>query len=284
VGDEKREPDWVFKLTSGVAARLFPLSLLAFAAVIAGYSALMAALKTNPPLPSLVVIAMLFVGVLVLHEGLHGLGFAVFGGRPKFGLMIRGGIPYAYATCPGRVFTRTQYLVIGALPLVVIDVAVLPLAGFPAAAMDGMLAAAFNTAGAVGDLWMLALVLQTPRGTRFLDPDGTSMAALLPAGAAGRKPKGLDPRGYEWVVVWLVATVLAFTPVLFAALQLALGLNGGAGGQLWLGPILIAEASHAGGHAQGGVKILPAVGVAAVIGLAVAAAWAVIAGTRRRSV
>jgi len=281
---EEREPDWVFRLTSGVAARLVPLSLLLFVGVIVGYSALMASLRTNPPIPSLFTLALIFVGVLVIHEALHGLAFAGFGAQPKFGFMIRGGVPYAYATCQGRFFTKPQYLFIGALPLVAIDLAMLPLAAFPTVAVDAMAAAAINTAGAVGDLWMLALVLQSPAGTRFMDPDGSSMAAFLPGGHPQVKPRGLDPHGYEWIVVWLVATLVAFGGLLFVALQLALGMNGGAGGHLKLGPIPIAEASHSGGRAHGGVELLPVLLVSALIGVLVAAAWVAVAGWRRRSV
>jgi hypothetical protein len=85
-------------------------------------------------------------------------------------------------------------------------------------------------------------------------------------------------------VIWLVATLIAFGGVLFIALQLALGMNGGAGGHLMLGPILIAEASHSGGRVHGGVQLLPVLLVSALIGVLVAAGWVAIAGWRRRSV
>jgi len=279
--DSKREPDWTFRLTSGVAARLIPLSLLLFVAAVAGYGALV---PKQAPLPSLFTIVLVVVAVLLLHEALHGLGFLVYGGRPKFGFMVRGGVPYAYATCPGRLFSKRQYCVIGALPLVVISLASFALLPIPQAAVDGLVAFGFNTASAVGDLWMLALVLQSPAGTQFLDPDGTSMAALLPEGHRGERPHGLDPRGFEWVVVWLVATLLSFGAVSVAELELTIRLNGGAGGRLMLGPVQLAEAGHTGGRLHGGFEIVPALLIAGLVGIGLTAAWRAIGAWRRRSV
>jgi Putative zincin peptidase len=93
--------------------------------------------------------------VLLVHEGLHGVGFLIFGGRPKFGAGIKGGAPYLFATCPGRRFSWGRMVAIGALPLVVIDLATLALAGYSPLVVPAMLAFAFNTAGAVADLWMI---------------------------------------------------------------------------------------------------------------------------------
>ncbi len=282
LGDEEHEPDWVFRLTPGVGARLVPLSALLFVAALVAYGALLNVFNRQAPIPSPLVIVVIFVGVLVVHEGLHGVGFMIFGGQPKFGFAVRGGIPYAFATCPGHFFTRSQFLVIGALPLVVISLAALPLAAVPPVAVGALVAFALNTAGAAGDVWMLALVLQTPPGSRFVDPDGTSMAAYLPPGGAGRNPRGLDPKGLEWIVAWMIATSIALFAITVGAPQLALGLNGGAGGRLLLGPVTIAEAGRGGGHVHGSVAILPALVLAALVGLAAAPAWSAITGWRRR--
>ncbi|TMD56711.1 MAG: DUF3267 domain-containing protein [Chloroflexi bacterium] len=254
--DSKREPDWTFRLTSGVAARLIPLSLLLFVAAVAGYGAL---LPKQAPLPSLFTIVLVVVAVLLLHEALHGLGFVVYGGRPKFGFMVRGGVPYAYATCPGRLFSKRQYCVIGALPLVVISLASFALLPIPQAAVDGLVAFGFNTASAVGDL-------------------------CLPEGHRGERPHGLDPRGFEWVVVWLVATLLSFGAVSVAELELTIRLNGGAGGRLMLGPVQLAEAGHTGGRLHGGFEIVPALLIAGLVGIGLTAAWRAIGAWRRRSV
>ena len=282
LGDEEHEPDWVFRLTPGVGARLVPLSALLFVAALVAYGALLSALSRDAPLPPLLVLVAVFVGVLVVHEGLHGLGFIIFGGHPKFGFAVRGGVPYAFATCPGHFFTRSQFLVIGALPLVVISLVALPLAAVPPLAVGALVAFALNTAGAAGDVWMLALVLQTPPGSRFVDPDGTSMAAFLPPGEAGRNPRGLNPKGFEWLVAWLVASLIVLFGITLGALQLALELNGGAGGRLQLGPVTIAEVSRSGGHVHGSFAILPMIVLSALVGLAVAPAWSAITGWRRR--
>src|SRR5439155_18440484 len=133
--------------------------------------------------------------VALIHDALHAVGFLAFGGRLRFGFALASWMPVAYAACPGRRFTRTQFLVIGALPLVVIDTAALALGTLPPLTGAGLVAISINSAGAVADLWTIGLLLQSPPGTVFEDGDGRSLVAWHPPGSDARLPGGLNPPG-----------------------------------------------------------------------------------------
>jgi hypothetical protein len=213
--------------------------------------------------------------VLVVHEALHGVGFLMFGGRPKFGAGIKGGAPYLFATCPGKRFSWGHTLVIGALPLVVIDVAALAFAGNSPLVVPAMLAFAFNTAGAVADLWLIAMILQTSRAALFEDTDDPAMIAWPGAGTTGpaRPPRGLDPHGFESVVV-----LASIATVLFLAMFLLVGIievtlaRASANGTLAVGNVVLASLTTTSGHVSVRVSLLPETVVAAV--LAAALTWA----------
>ena len=70
----EEQPFWVFRLTSGLAARLAPLSLILFVGSIAIYVAVARQTLQAAPIPYVATILTPFV-VFVLHEALHGLGF-----------------------------------------------------------------------------------------------------------------------------------------------------------------------------------------------------------------
>ena len=55
--------------------------------------------------------------VVILHEGLHGLGFLIYGGKVKFGATIKTkfGLVF-YATSPNTFYSRNQMIVIALLP------------------------------------------------------------------------------------------------------------------------------------------------------------------------
>jgi len=268
------QPYWVFRLTPGVGARLIPLAILLLAASTAAYLALAGALGTALALPWPVAVPVTLVVVIVVHEALHGAGFLVFGGRPRYGFAVRGGMPVAFAPCPGKRFTKRQFLGVGLLPLVVIGGVALAVAGSAQLAGYGLLAITFNTAGACGDVWMVALILQSPAGTLFEDTDGLSLEAWLPAGEPlPRLPRGLDPRGWErpltWGMVWFAAASLTYLVLLLVELSLARSLNGGAGGTLSVAGVALASASP--GHAR--LLQPPVLIAAAVVGVLAVASF-----------
>lgn len=247
--DNSEEPLWVFRMTGGLAARLGPISLVFFVAAIAVYAWLARRSLNTAPISVLVILTPVLV--LLMHEGLHGLGFVVFGGRPKFGAGIKGGAPYLFATCPGRRFTWGRTLVIGALPLVVIDLAALALAGYSSLVVPAMLAFAFNTAGAVADLWLIAVILQTQRTALFEDSDEPAMIAWPGPGATqpAHQPHGLNPRGFESVAIWVslggVLFIASFLVIGIAEIALARSFSNGT---LAIGNIELARVATVGGH------------------------------------
>src|SRR5712691_7586258 len=61
-----------------------------------------------------------YIAVLFLHEGIHALAFAFWGGKPYFGAKL----PVAlFCGAKNQVFRRNHYLVVGLAPLVVITLA-----------------------------------------------------------------------------------------------------------------------------------------------------------------
>jgi len=120
--------------------------------------------------------------VLVLHELAHGIAMRLFGARPRYGVMWEKAM--FFATAPGFAFPRRQYLVIALAPLVSLSLlAILGmwlLAG-SAWVLPLALAAAINASGAIGDLWISAMVLRYPPHAYIID-EQDGMRVFLPAG------------------------------------------------------------------------------------------------------
>jgi hypothetical protein len=280
--NQPEQPLWVFRLTTGLSARLIPLSAFLVVASIALYGLLARDSLAAAPfsVPALVLTAIL---VIPVHEALHGAGYFAFGGRPKFGAGIKGAMPYFYATCPGKRFTWGQMLIIGALPLVVIDIAAVALAGYSPLVLPAGLAFVLNTTGAVGDLWMMAVMLQTPRTALFEDTDEPAMIAWPGPGtqAPARPPHGLDPRGYESLVTWGTVAIGLFLALLFAISFLEVSLaRASANGILSVGNIELASATVANGRFSGRVSFLADLVLAAVFSAVLT--WAARLLARRR--
>jgi hypothetical protein len=114
------------------------------------------------------VIALVYLGMIVLHEAVHGLFFWIFTKeRPKFG--FRG--LYAYAGAPAWYFNKWPYLLVGLAPLVLIS-----LAGFISMLFvpSGwifpiLLFITLNASGAVGDIYAFFWILPRPAGVLVRD-------------------------------------------------------------------------------------------------------------------
>ncbi|MBD2515871.1 DUF3267 domain-containing protein [Nostoc sp. FACHB-973] len=105
----------------------------------------------------------------IVHELVHGIAFAAFGGSPRYGLKVKYFLPLAYATSPGEFFRRNAFIMIGLAPLVVLDiVCLLLLAIFPQASCL-IWVIAFNTGGAIGDIWIAVQLLRCPQSIRVED-------------------------------------------------------------------------------------------------------------------
>lgn len=113
----------------------------------------------------LIVVALV---VVILHEAVHGLCFWLLtGALPTFGL----GPTYAYTAAPGWYLPRGRFALVGLAPLLLltaVGLALLPLV--PLAVVPLLvLAMTLNAAGAVGDLYLIGLLLAQPRGVLARD-------------------------------------------------------------------------------------------------------------------
>ncbi len=97
----------------------------------------------------------------LIHEGIHGFFFwLTTRTRPVFGVKLL----FAYAGAPEWYIPRSRYLVIGLAPIVVMTIAgfaAIPFLPLPLAQvlLFGMV---MNAAGAIGDLYVCAVVMRHP--------------------------------------------------------------------------------------------------------------------------
>jgi hypothetical protein len=125
------------------------------------------------------------IAVVVLHELAHGIAMQAYGARAKYGFIWKGLM--FYATSPGHAFQRNQYIVIILAPLLSLSIlaclGILALAGTP---MVWMLAvwATINGSAAIGDLWIMTIVLRYPSYAYVIDErDGTRV--FMPENESG---------------------------------------------------------------------------------------------------
>jgi len=153
-----------------------------------------------------------YLGTVVLHELVHGLFFRVFGGSPRYGAGFKYLMPYFYATSPGDAFTVRQMIVVGLAPLLVISTASLVVA-LTAPVLAGYLAVVFigNTAGAIGDIWMISRLLRflAVSDATVVDlKDGMAVYSREPAaGIVAGALSARDRRPAGFVVHWIGAAL-----------------------------------------------------------------------------
>jgi hypothetical protein len=119
--------------------------------------------------------------MLVFHELVHGTFFWLFTReRPRFALKSG----YAFAAAPDWYLPRSQYVMVGLSPLLVISVLCIILAAFlPARQISYLLfIATFNAAGALGDMIVVAWVLRQPTSTFVMDHGDKFLSFINNAG------------------------------------------------------------------------------------------------------
>jgi hypothetical protein len=124
-----------------------------------------------PLLPLIVAVAV--AAVFGLHEAIHGIVIAAFGARPEFGVVRvgRSGFPVAFfAAAQGHLFTRRQYLVVTAAPMVIVSLAGIPACLSPLGAYL-WLPFAWHLGGCVGDAIIVWRTLRQPAGVLCQDRD-----------------------------------------------------------------------------------------------------------------
>lgn len=130
-------------VTSVVTIIIFFVSMMAFTQ-----------LPNAPRSFSLTLMLVAFIATLVLHEFIHGLGFASFGARPVFGAGIAAySVPYLYTISPKSILSRRRMLAVGLAPLVTISVlSILAAIMVPASIPYAAIIFATNLTGAVADM------------------------------------------------------------------------------------------------------------------------------------
>lgn len=125
------------------------------------------------------LVSLLFT--VIVHELLHGLAIRFFGGKPAYGFVWKGLM--FYATAAGHAFERNDYIGVALAPLALGSLVGAFLLALPlpeTLVWIIALCAAINAAGAVGDLWITAVVLRFPKSAYVVD-ERDGMRVYLPA-------------------------------------------------------------------------------------------------------
>lgn len=170
-----------------------------------------------------------YFATLLLHEGVHGFFFKLFGGHPKYGAgRVAWVLPYFYATSAGDPFTLFQMTVIGLAPFVVLSTASLALM-LLVPAWSAVAATAFvtNLSGAVGDLWFVAQIFRFRhcRDLRLIDlQSGIAIYSSDPGAKtiADRFPVDRTGPLSRLVMRWCLASAILFTSMLPVAIAVDL--------------------------------------------------------------
>lgn len=115
-----------------------------------------------PWLLAVIVVIILMIG---LHEWIHGLAIRWVGYKPRYGINLAKGV--FFATTDNGLFWRDQFIFVALAPLVVITLVGMALMIFMPDSLAYYigLIVVMNAAGAVGDLWMAAVVWRYPTNT-----------------------------------------------------------------------------------------------------------------------
>jgi hypothetical protein len=137
---------------------------------------------TLASLVAILWVLLLIVGMLVVHEAIHGLFFWFFThSRPVFGL----GLSYAYAAAPDWYIPLRLYWIVGLAPLILIGLGGLLVIAFGPQSwvLPAMAVVGFNTGGAVGDIWIVGRMLLGGTGGSLVRDTGHSVTCYSPPGA-----------------------------------------------------------------------------------------------------
>jgi hypothetical protein len=158
------------------------LAIIVFGMLFFGWAALFGRLSMAPGygINYLFTLLAAIVIMLAAHEAVHGLSMALFGARPRFGVLWQAMM--LYTTAPGHAFRRNEYVVVITSPFVALSLLVLMgvLVVNPPVALLLAAMATLNAAGAVGDLWILSVVLRYPSAAYVVD-EQDGMRIFLPA-------------------------------------------------------------------------------------------------------
>lgn len=229
-----------FRRTRSVAIQWLVVSVIAFFAFSYAFGHVLAAIRGTglepivvpafAPADALVwtVVSLGLVAlVVILHELLHGVFMARYGGDPGFGVGVSHFVlPYAYAETQGTSYTRNRMLVVTLAPFVVITaVGLAAMVVYPSPLL--LVALAANAAGSIGDLWTAGVLLQYPSNVRVAAPPGpvAGFGVYASSPHTGRRRRGMRflSRFVTGAVGTLALTATAFVGAVFASLAIGSG-------------------------------------------------------------
>ncbi|GCE05985.1 DUF3267 domain-containing protein [Dictyobacter aurantiacus] len=116
--------------------------------------------------------------ILCVHELIHGVVFAFWGGRPHFGARL----PLAlYCGASQQLFRRDHYLAVGLAPLIFLTLlGIIVTIFYPGPASYLLFAFAGNFSGAAGDVVVARRVARLPKPTLIEDTEVGYTAWKLP--------------------------------------------------------------------------------------------------------
>lgn len=173
---------------TGQPVRMIALNILGiFLLVVFSwiFSALAASLGRLPSYFdfNLLSLGMIILGILltlILHELTHGMVMRVFGARPQYGVLWKQLM--FYATSPGFAYRRNDYVIIALAPLLFISaLVVLGMWLFQGTLWVALLVicGVVNASGAVGDMWITAIILRYAT-TAYVIDERDGMRVFLP--------------------------------------------------------------------------------------------------------
>ena len=275
------------RLTRSVAVRTLAVSIVAFFGSAYAFGWLRAVIRGQSFEPIVVpaaapsavlrwfAVSLAIVGlVVVLHELLHGVCLARFGGSAAFGFRLSNVLlPDAYAAS-GSSYTRNQLLVALLAPAIGITaVGLVAITFVPSPLLVVALAA--NAAGSVGDLRLAAVLLGHPRDVRVAGLPHDDQGIAIYGTPRSTVDHQFGARALSNVVtgsVWtLVLTAFGLLAIVFYALVVGTGDVLLAGDRWFLFRHELAGDGSA--HLELGVRLLLGVAIVGGIARAVAGFW-----------
>lgn len=119
----------------------------------------------------MVFIAVLTLAVFIVHELIHGGAMKAFGAKPQYGVLKIGGSALAsafYATAPGHLFSRNQYLVVALAPTLLLSALGILLCLTPLGGV-AWLPFTFHLMGCIGDLAVAWRTVREPSSSTCED-------------------------------------------------------------------------------------------------------------------
>lgn len=138
-------------------------------------------LAVSSGLWDLSLVLVTIIVTVIVHEGIHGLVYQLFGYKVSYGASLH--LFAAYAGAFGQWQRRNHNIFVALAPLVLLTLFLIPGLSFaqPVVVLITFTALLFNIGGAVGDIYLAWYLWRLPRTTLLYDVDVSTMLIFLPA-------------------------------------------------------------------------------------------------------